>query len=149
MSRRFKTLILLLLLIAGNAVLAAPQWVAHTSIASPDLPPGGWSRFDDLFRDASGQYQIPYPFAELVRFLEARVDNGQRSGVRQVFIPIGRSLQRNAPAPDFFHFPRALIALQGEPAAGTRVLEYRLFIAHQPSTATLEVISYNDIAGRF
>ncbi|HUV20712.1 MAG TPA: hypothetical protein VMZ32_02905 [Gammaproteobacteria bacterium] len=149
MSRRFKTLTVLLLLIAGKAALAAPQWVVHTSIASPDLPPVGWSRFDDLFMDAAGHYQIPYPFAELVRFLEAKVDNGKRSGVRQVFIPIGRSLQRDAPAPDFFHFPRALVALQGEPAAGTRVLEYRLFIAHQPSTATLEVISYNDSAGRF
>jgi hypothetical protein len=33
-------------------------------------------------------------------------------------------------------------------AAGL-VLEYRLFIAHQPKTETLEVISYNDEAARF
>lgn len=137
-----------LLLTSGNA-LAAPKWVAHASIPGPDTPATGQSRFDQLFSDAGQRYRIPYPFRDLVDFLEQQVDNGDERGVRQVFVPHGRSLQRDAPAPDFFRLPRAVIALQGEPRATPDVLEYRLFIAHQPATETLEIISYNDAAGRF
>jgi hypothetical protein len=153
MSRLTRALTAALVLVYCQMPAAAPEWVAHASAAGPDLPPGGASRFDQLFQDSTGHYHIPYPFDDLLAQLEYRVDNGEHSGVRQVFIPIGRSLQRNARAPDFFHFPRAVVALQGEPRAQAgaiaEVLEYRLFIAHQPGSGSLEVISYNDSAGRF
>ncbi len=158
MNKPIPALIVLILLTAYlPASPAAPEWVAHASSAGPDQAPVGRSRFDQLFLQADGQYAIPYPFDALLASLAAKVDNGQHSGVRQVFIPRGRSLQRDAPAPDYFHLPRAVAALQGEPhidpqaepQAFTDVLEYRLFIAHQPSTHTLEIISYNDAAGRF
>jgi len=153
MSRLTRALGAALVLCYCQMLAAAPEWVAHASAAGPDLPPGGASRFDQLYQDSAGHYRIPYPFDDLLAQLESRVDNGKLSGVRQVFIPIGRSLQRNAQAPDFFHFPRAVVALQGEPRADTgasaEVLEYRLFIAHQPGSGSLEVISYNDRAGRF
>ena len=153
MSELFRALTVALLWLYCQALTAAPQWVAHASETGPDLPGSGASRFDQLFQDDAGHYQIPYPFDALLAQLESSVDNGKHSGVRQLLIPIGRSLQRNASAPEFFRFPRVVVALQGEPRAEAggiaEVLEYRLFIAHQPGSGSLEVISYNDSAGRF
>jgi len=145
--------LLLLALLGCGDLLAQPRWVTHVSMPGSDLPAAGLSRFDQLFLTQDDRYQIPYPFTNLIAYLETRIDNGGKSGVRQVFVPIGRSLQRNTAAPDFFKYPRAVIALQGEPVStledNAAVLEYRLFIAHQPKSASLEVISYNDSAGRF
>jgi hypothetical protein len=153
MNEGARLILLLLALLGYGNLLAQPNWVVHASRPGPDLPATGMSRFDQLFLTADRGYQIPYPFSKLVEYLDARIDNGDRSGVRRLLIPIGRSLRRNMPAPDFFKYPRALIALQGEPVnmpgENTGVLEYRLFIAHQPASASLEVISYNDSAGRF
>jgi hypothetical protein len=133
--------------------LAAPAWIEQASNPGPDVPPIGQSRFDQLFLDPAEGYRIPYPFSRLIETLESGLDNGNNPAVRQVLIPMGRSLQRDTPAPDYFHFPREVIAIEGEPVTSGRdagmVMEYRLFIAHQPRTETLEVISYNDAAGRF
>lgn len=143
-------IVCLLLPTSGDA---APQWIEHASAPGPDIPPVGLSRFDQIFMQQDNDYQIPYPFEKLVEHLEAGIDNRGKNGLRQVLVPIGRSLQRNTAAPDYFKFPRSLIALEGEPRVSTEqaglVLEYRLFIAHQPSTETLEVISYNNEVGRF
>lgn len=150
-NRQIVPIILLLLYV--NAPQAAPEWIVTASNPGPDTPPAGQSRFDQLFRDIDGGYRIPYPFDLVIEFLEARIDNGGEPAVREVFVPIGRSLQRDSPAPDYFRFPRRVIAIQGEPvAAGNAAglaMDYRLFVAHQPRTDTLEVISYNDAAGRF
>ncbi len=133
--------------------VAAPQWIAHASIPGPDVPPQGISRFDQLFMQQDGTYAIPFPFTELIAALERKIDNGQQSSVRQVFVPLGRSLQRDTPAPDHFKFPRSVLAVNGEMRTSDNeaglVMQYRLFMAHQPITETLEVISYNDKAGRF
>ncbi len=143
----------LALCFAADVGATAWDWTTHASRPGPDYPAAGQSRFDDLYRRVDGSYRIPYPFSALIADLEQRIDNGAQRGVRYVLIPRGRSLQRDAPAPDFFRFPRAIIALEGEPKmaegdAGS-VLEYRLFVAHQPVTETLEIISYNDASGRF
>lgn len=153
MSRSASCALAVLLLSYWGCVAAAPRWIDHASTSGPDVAASGQSRFDDLFLRQDKRYDIPYPFSRLVEFLESRIDNAGQKGVRLVFIPMGRSLQRKAPAPDYFKFPRAVIALEGEPVtvgdAAGEVLEYRLFIAHQPKTKTLEIISYNDTAGRF
>ena len=132
---------------------AAPQWIAHASIPGPDVPPQGISRFDQLFMLEDGSYAIPFPFTELIAALEQQIDNGQQNSVRQVFVPLGRSLQRDTPAPDHFKFPRSVLTVNGEMRTSDNeaglVMQYRLFLAHQPKTETLEVISYNDKAGRF
>ncbi len=137
----------------GLGVADQPYWIEHASRPGPDRAASGVSRFDELFHDPAAGYRIPYPFAALVAALAARVDNGARSGVRQAIIPRGRSLQRDVAAPDHFRLPRVVIALEGEPATSAgqtgQVLEYRLFIAHQAATGTLEIVSYNDAAGRF
>ena len=153
MSELRRPLLLLLIPMLGIAPAAAFDWIEQASRPGTDLPARGQSRFDELFRLDHGSYRIPYPFDRLVAELGAKIDNGDNPGVRRVFVPMGRSLQRDTPAPDHFRMPREIIALEGEPVnpgghAGA-VLEYRLFIAHQPASASLEVISYNDAAGRF
>lgn len=145
------------LLVLGLALappaFATPEWIEHASSPGPDVPPVGQSRFDDLFRGADSGYRLPYPFPSLIEDLESRLDTSSGAGVRQIFVPLGRSLQRDAAAPHYFRDSRQVITLEGEPrtrqADAGRVLEYRLFVAHQPTTQTLEVISYNDEAGRF
>jgi hypothetical protein len=153
MSKLRATLLTILLLLPYQYALPSPAWVEQASRPGPDVAPVGQSRFDQLFLQPDGRYKIPYPFERLIEALENRLDNGDNPAVRQVLVPIGRSLQRESPAPDYFHFPRNIITLEGEPITVDRqagqVMEYRLFIAHQPSTETLEIISYNDAAGRF
>jgi hypothetical protein len=153
MNDKLRLALFLVTLVAWSYPFAAPRWVAHASLPGPDTTGVGQSRFDQLFFLDHNQYRIPYPFSRLIEFLDSRIENSDHSGVRQVLVPSGRSLQRDAPAPDYFSFPRVVIALEGEPVTtgyeAGEVLEYRLFIAHQPKTETLEVISYNDSAGRF
>ncbi|HEY7760645.1 MAG TPA: hypothetical protein VIA64_14590 [Burkholderiales bacterium] len=115
------------------------------------LPQAGRSLFDHVFA-ADGRYDLPFPFARLVRKLEEQVgaDALGRPGVKRVLIPLGRSLQRSAGAADFFRFPRVVVAVDGEPkSAHGPLLKDRLYIGYQENAAVLEVISYNEAQGRF
>ena len=70
--------------------------------------------------------------------------------VKQVLIPLGRSLQRNAGAPDFFRYPRVVAAVDAEAADSSGMpLKDRLFLGYHEKAAIIEVISYNEAAGRF
>ncbi len=67
-----------------------------------------------------------------------------------MLIPLGRSLQRNAAAPRFFRAPRAVLAVTEDPGRpGMPLLKDRLYLGYQETAALLEVISYNEAAGRF
>lgn len=130
-----------------------PTWAIDPLVALPDLPPAGASAFDRVFA-AHGRHRVPYPFTALLRALNAHagVDALGRPGLKHVLIPLGRSLQRTAAAPQFFRYPRVVVAIDGEPrdARFTGVLlKDRLYIGYQEKAAVLEVISYNDEAGRF
>ncbi len=74
-------------------------------------------------------------------------------GIRQVLIPMGRSLVRNASAPDYFSHPRLVLAVDAPPGFDSRhaglLLKDRLYIGYMESEQLLEVISYNEAAGRF
>lgn len=138
---------------AGNA----PRWVIEPRAADPNLPPVGRSLFDFLVtEERNGQrvYNVPFPYSELIRRIDQRLQgpNYVTSQVKQVLIPLGRSLQRNAAAPDFFRFPRVVAAVDTEPGThgDTRMLlKDRLYIGFGEKSAVLEVISYNEAAGRF
>jgi hypothetical protein len=126
-------------------------------MAGPDLPPAGRSLFDHLVTEPAGTqkaYRVPFPFSALIDRIQARLGQQEYSGgTRVVMIPMGRSLQRTAAAPDFFKYPRVVFAVVGELAtterdAGT-LLKDRLYIGYVEKTAVLEVISYNEAAGRF
>lgn len=112
-----------------------------------DLPPAGHSRFDELVGDAA----VPYPFARLRHAIEAqmRPDPGGLPTLKTTLIPLGRSLQRRAGAPDFFRFPRVVAAADGVGKPPYAPLQDRLFLGFHEKGEVIEVISYNDAAGRF
>lgn len=121
----------------------------------PDAPPIGHSLFDALFvreRQGAPSYHIPFPFTELVERIRGVVndESDRRDAVKQVLIPLGRSLQRHAAAPHYFKYPRVVLAVDGESAhQDALLLKDRLFLGYQERANIIEVISYNNAAGRF
>ncbi|MBX9631661.1 MAG: hypothetical protein K2X67_14180 [Burkholderiales bacterium] len=138
--------------VTGDADRAT--WIVDPKEPGPDAPPAGRSLFDHLFTGkGSSGHRLPFPFDRLLQVIEQRLEPGSAS-IRTVLIPLGRSLQRSAAAPDFFRFPRVVAAVTGDPRAGTgtdagMLLKDRLYIGYQEKAAVLEVISYNEAAARF
>jgi hypothetical protein len=130
----------------------APTWAVDPARPGRDSPPAGRSLFDfAVTREADGKpvHDVPFPFERLVKHLEARAGCRQPCA-RQVLIPLGRSLQRTAAAPAFFEFPRVVAAIDGEPGeAGAPLLGDRIYLGYQEKSDLVEVISYNEAAGRF
>ena len=115
--------------------------------AEPDLPATGHSRFDALI----GDRPVPYPLPRLLDAItrEMQADPGGLPPLKVTLIPLGRSLQRNAGAPEFFRFPRVVAAADGANRPGAAPLRDRLFLGFHEKGEVVEVISYNDAAGRF
>lgn len=141
---------------AGGEV-PRPQWAIDPAQPGPDLPPAGRSLFDFVtVKTGEGEatYDIPFPFEALVRRIEERAGCAPPAApcTRQVLIPLGRSLQRTAATPDFFTYPRVVVAVDRDGAAGGRagmMLRDRLYLGYQEKANLIEVISYNEAAGRF
>ncbi|TCV90622.1 hypothetical protein [Sulfurirhabdus autotrophica] len=125
-----------------------PVWVVNPTQPGPDLPPAGRSLFDELY-SRDGKYQIPFPFSRVVAELRSRLTPENTDSVRQVLIPLGRSLQRNAGAPDFFKYPRLVVAVEGETRPGEPLLRDRIYLGYHEKAAVIEAISYNEDTGRF
>ncbi len=130
-----------------------------TPDAAPDLPPTGSSLFDQLFLeviDGHSRYQIPFPFEDLTRHIAGQLNsnNSRADGsIAKLLIPMGRSLQRDSAKPHYFEYPRAIVAVVGtvptsDGQSGPQLRD-RLFLGYQEKAAVLEVISYNETAGRF
>ena len=126
--------------------------------AFPDssLPPVGRSLFDFLVtKSERGRklQRVPFPFPALLRHIGEQVEGGEESGIRAVLIPLGRSLQRSAAVDEYFRYPRVVAAVVGEPAAAKAsagmLLKDRLYLGYNEKAGVLEVISYNEAAGRF
>ena len=133
---------------------AQPQVVADPILPGDDLPPRGRSLFDYLVaeqRDGKVVQIVPYPFAALLQRVDAQLrPEPDRKGTPAVLIPFGRSLQREAAAPEFFTYPRAVVAALGEPIGSNAIfLKDRLYVGYQEKAGVLEVISYNEEAARF
>jgi hypothetical protein len=129
---------------AAPAPPAAPRWIVDPREPGPSLPPVGRSLFDHLLADVAPDGHVPFPFEALAAAIRRLAGPGGTPGV---LIPRGRSLQRDAAAPDFFAFPRAVIAATAD--APDLKLADRLFVAYHERAAVLEVVSYNEAAGRF
>ncbi len=142
--------LLFLIAAAPGAPPARPTWAVDPEDPGEDLPPVGRSLFDFLVSTERG-YDVPFPFEALVRAVEERLGGpSQPPALERVLIPLGRSLQRSAAAPRFFHAPRAVMAVVGDPGRpGAPLLKDRLYLGYQETAAILEVISYNETAGRF
>ncbi len=133
-------------------------WVIDPTAVAANTPSVGRSVFDRLFtRTVRGkpEYAIPFPYTRLIAQLNARLAPGRSGGepVKQVLFPMGRSLQREAAAPDYFANPRVVVAVDGEPDPAFTgepiLLKDRLFLGYVERTNVLEVISYNEAAERF
>ncbi|PKO34559.1 MAG: hypothetical protein CVU34_07335 [Betaproteobacteria bacterium HGW-Betaproteobacteria-7] len=133
-----------------------PDWVVTPAAPGDNLPPVGRSLFDQLFavsRQGQATIELPFPFASLLARIDAELARDPASPLppaKRVLIPLGRSLQRSAAAPDYFSYPRVVVAVDGDPASPNALfLKDRLYIGYQEKSAVLEVISYNEAAGRF
>ncbi len=116
------------------------------------------SLFDLLFgqrENGAITYDIPFPFTALTQRIAAHlaVDEGKPSSLLQVLIPLGRSLQRDAAEPEYFRYPRVIVAVDGKPAMSPDrtglLLKDRLYLGYQEKANAIEVISYNGKVGRF
>jgi hypothetical protein len=123
--------------------IVGPAWAVDPADPGPDLPPVGRSLFDFVVAESG----LPFPFPKLVDEITRRT--GQPP--RRVLMPLNRSLQRHAAGGQPFGFPRAVLAVDGESLSDHSgpYLKDRLFIAYQENAGILEVISYNEAAGRF
>ena len=124
----------------------APPELSAKIISSQDLPPGGTrSLFDHL---VANNESLPYPFEKLVAIVRAQDPAG--AAPVMLLIPRGRSLLK---AQANFEKPRALVAADFQaPDTGTALgLNARgaLFLALVEDAAEIEVISYNEAAGRY
>ncbi|MBL8470170.1 MAG: hypothetical protein JNM98_00100 [Rhodocyclaceae bacterium] len=149
-GRRARAALSLLLAAAGSA--HAAQWAVSPLVPGSELAPVGLSLFDTLYpAPAGGELSLPYPFSALVEDLARRLGcgTGPAGCIKIVRIPLGRSLQREAAAPNYFHAPRIVLAVTGESAKADYAARDRLYIGYQAQSDLLEVLSYNARAGRF
>lgn len=134
--------------LASDALAGEVAMAVSADDPGPQHPAVGRSLFDELFATPSG-YDIPFPFERIIEALDARL---APATVRTALIPLGRSLQRYAADPDYFDSPRLVVAVDAD-TADTRLdaprLKDRLFLGYQPASEAIEVISYNEAAGRF
>lgn len=141
---------------AFPAAAAAPEPLTSFETRGPDLPPVGHSLFDHAMAVRSGGgwvLDVPWPFEALVERIGSHLGPAHREPMKRVLHPIGRSLHRNAAAPQYFRYPRAVGAVDTDPKAAPGVsglmLKDRLYVGYQPLSDVLEVVSYNEAAGRF
>ena len=134
----------------------APAWIIDPAVPGENLPASGRSQFDRLFatvHKGKVDYDLPFPFATLLARIDAQLGRDPASSLppaKRVLIPLGRSLQRTAAAPDYFTYPRVVVVADSPPASPSApLLKDRLYIGYQEKSAVLEVISYNEDAGRF
>jgi len=140
--------------VPAGASAPGPTWAVDPADPGPDRPPVGRSLFDFVATteaDGKRAYDVPFPYERLVERLEARAGCApQRPCAQQVLIPLGRSLQRTVAAPDFFRYPRIVATLDREPGRSTGwLLRDRVYLGYQEKANLIEVISYNEAAGRF
>jgi len=115
-------------------------------IPSDDLPPAGTRSLFDHLIAANGQ--IPYPFPKLVELI--RNNDPAAAAPLTVLVPYGRSLLKGL-ADD--QHPRVLAAADFEAPATSASLGLaprgQLFLGFVENAAEIEVLSYNEAAGRY
>ncbi len=120
--------------------------LAAKVISSEDLPPEGTrSLFDHLIAQNE---QLPYPFEKLIALLQSQHPEGKPPV--SLMIPLGRSLLK---AQADFEHPRVLVAADFQAPNTDASLGFaprgQLFFGFVEQAAEIEVISYNEAAGRF
>src|SRR5438046_3196497 len=119
--------------VSSLAQQVAPVWAADPASAGESLPPVGRSLFDFVVMDGESA-RVPFPFEALTKKIASRlgcagdgratpkgrgIGTVEASCLKRVLIPLGRSLQRSAAGPEFFKYPRAVVAVDPETHATT------------------------------
>jgi hypothetical protein len=147
-------------LMTTAGLLLTGSGLALADISPDSKPPVGRSLFDFLVTEKNGSggydYKVPYPLKDLVEQLSKKAGGLEGSGGPgrtaepvMVLIPNGRSLQRDTTN---LNNPRGLVGFTDHPQVNSDisiVLKDRLFIGLSRKAHQLEVISYNEKAGRF
>ena len=131
----------------GRCVLAAGLALPGLALAEPPA-----SLFANVMTPPGHtQAQIPFPLGALLARIRPLLESDGPEPMPLVLIPLGRSLQRHtAGAAHYFEAPRVVVAVTGEPAGTDRpLLRDRLYLGYHEAAGVLEVISYNEGAGRF
>lgn len=120
--------------------------VSAKAIPQDDLPPAGTrSLFDHVLAQNDG---LPFPFEKLVGVAQRQAPENAKP--LAVMIPLGRSLLK---ASADFHRPRVVFAADyhadNTPAALGIAPRGQLFLGFTEAANEIEVISYNELAGRF
>lgn len=150
----FAALIGVGLVLSAAATAHATTLLADRGDPGANRPPAGRSLFDELFaipptaaHGDGARYALPFPFERLLAELNARIAPAEATAV---LIPLGRSLQRHAADPDYFASPRVVVAVTEDAGApGRPLLKDRLYLGYHERAEVIEVISYNETAGRF
>lgn len=129
---------------SGQAAQASG--LSAQAIAQTDLPPEGTRSLFDHF--AAQNQGVPYPFEKLVESLTKLNPDGQAPVV--VMLPHGRSLLKGQSDDTK---PRVLLAadfqVPNSPAALGVNMRGQLFLGFTENANEIEVLSYNEAAGRF
>ncbi len=143
---------------AASSIIFGGDWAVDPTTPGENVPSVGRSLFDFLVVRKQGErkiYHVPFPFTALVKKLETelRPEPSGSTSLKAVLIPLGRSLQRTSAAPEFFAYPRVVLAADAEArGAGTdagMLLKDRVYLGYLEKENVIEVISYNEAAGRF
>lgn len=133
---------------SANAGLLINEKLAISKqvLTQQDLPPEGTRSLFDHF--AAQNNGVPYPFSKLVEALTAMHPEGKPPVV--VMIPDGRSLLKGQAN---FEKPRVLVAADFQapntPAALGVNMRGQMFLGFTEVADEIEVLSYNEAAGRF
>ena len=120
--------------------------LSYDLIPRSDLPPEGTrSLFDHMIKDNGA---LPFPFEDVISLVSQYDREGRKPTM--VLVPDGRSLLKGQAS---FHKPRVILAADIEPPTSDADLgiyfKGRLFMGFVEDAAEIEVISYNEAAGRF
>lgn len=122
------------------------ELLSRRLISSEDLPPAGTHSLFDHHVAQLGA--LPYPFTALLDSFRPLDRWGQ--GSVSLLIPDGRSLAKGHAD---YRYPRVLVAAQLDPVVShstiAPIYSGRLFLGFVEAINTIEIIAYNEAAGRF
>ncbi|HWI12660.1 MAG TPA: hypothetical protein VNT02_00320, partial [Burkholderiales bacterium] len=134
------------------------EWAVDPTVPGENIPGEGRSLFDFLVarsRDGKIELAVPFPLEALVARIESELQPPLPGvpAMKAVLIPRGRSLQRSAGEPRPYVYPRVVMAVDTESRLSARdagkLLKDRVYLGYHEKAEILEVISYNEAAGRF
>lgn len=112
----------------------------------PDLPVVGSSMFDKIFsvtKNGESHYVLPFPLSKMMK----KIESGKGQNIIHTMLPFSRSLQRpSSTSYDPLLNPRLVFTAK---QSKTWLERAKIFIGYVKATDQLEVISYNDEAGRY